>query len=123
MRTDGQVYLEASSINPVEDIRTDGFFGEVIFSPQIDQSNWYAVVLYNFVNSDIDMADYQSATLHLGYLLRRDVRLAGEYTYRFTEKENAFSQLSLDFVSGFWFSFEICRIALVELNNYLVLNS
>jgi len=101
IRTDSRVYLQPSSALPVTDIRTEGFLGEIIYSPQGDQSNWYTMGLYNYVNSDLEMANYHSATLHLGYLLRRNVRLAGEYTYQFTDADNAFSQVSLGFVSGF----------------------
>lgn len=66
------------------DIMTQGGFGEVIFSPKGDMSNWYLTGLLNYVNSDDDIIDYNSATLHAGYILRRNVRLVSEYTYQFS---------------------------------------
>jgi hypothetical protein len=38
-------------------------------------SKWYLTGLVNWVESDYDPLDYASATLHAGYLLRRNMRL------------------------------------------------
>ncbi len=40
--------------------------------------------LVNLVNSQIDDLDYQSATLHFGYLFGRNVGLVAEGTYVFS---------------------------------------
>ena len=58
-----------------EDITTDGGFAEIIYSPKGDMSKWYLTGLLNIVESDADGLDYRSATLHAGYLLRRNVRI------------------------------------------------
>ncbi|MCK7537331.1 MAG: hypothetical protein MZV63_43420 [Marinilabiliales bacterium] len=47
-----------------------GGFAEIIYAPKGDMSKWYMAGLVNLVNSQIDELDYQSATLHLGYLLQ-----------------------------------------------------
>lgn len=65
---------------PVE-IKTRGAFGELIWTPGGDSGNWYAAALLNWVDSEQDILDYQSASLHAGLLLRRNFRLVGEVTY------------------------------------------
>ena len=101
MREDDQVFESLADLEPMNDVRTRGIMGELVFSPKGDQSNWYAVGLYNYVDSDYEPADYHSATLHLGYLLRRNVRLGLEYTEIFTDPENLYGRLSLGFVAAF----------------------
>ncbi|MCU0362357.1 MAG: hypothetical protein MUE32_03280 [Bacteroidales bacterium] len=78
-RTDSQVFTGTGS-PPLTDIITDGGFAELIYSPKGDMSNWYLTGLFNWVESDLDDLDYTSATLHAGYILRRNVRLVSEYT-------------------------------------------
>lgn len=85
----------------MEDVTTNGAMAEVIFSPRGDQSNWYLLGLLNYVESDYDPADYKSATFHAGYLLRRNVRLAAEYTLDFTRDNRNINRFSLGFVSAF----------------------
>jgi hypothetical protein len=53
------------------------------------------------VESDFNLADYQSATFHAGYLLRRNVRLAAEYTLNFTRSDNPINKFSVGFISAF----------------------
>lgn len=66
--------------------KTQGAFGELIYRPDGDNSVWYAVGLFNWVDSDENSLDLKAGTLHLGYLLRRNIRIVGEYTYNFTAK-------------------------------------
>lgn len=101
LRHDDQVLTGDATNNLISDITTNGITGEVVFSPQGDKSDWFLVGLYNRVESDFDPADYHSATLHLGYLLRRNVRLGLEYTEVFTNPDDLFGRLSLGFVAGF----------------------
>lgn len=79
-RTDSYVSRE-NSLSRMEDVATEGGFAEVIYSPKGDMSNWYLTGLFNFVESDYDALDYSSATLHFGYLLRRNMRVVTEYTH------------------------------------------
>jgi len=97
-RTDSEVYLEADgSKHP--DAKTQGGFVELIYSPKGDMSKWYIDGLVNFIDSDIQELDYKSATLHAGYLLRRNVKLVSEFTYQFGDIE--YGRASVGFVSAF----------------------
>ena len=102
VRNDSEVFPAENTINTMEDITTNGMLAEAIYSPQGDQSDWYLLGMYNQVDSDFNPADYESMTFHVGYLLRRNVRLAGEYTYVMTGYEaSEFGRFSLGFVSAF----------------------
>ncbi len=101
LRKDGEVYPESTELNSIKDIHTNGVLGEVVYSPGGDESNWYAVGLYNYVESSYEPADYHSATLHLGYLVRRNIRFGAEFTQIFTDPRAQVSRFSLNFVSGF----------------------
>ena len=97
-RTDSDVYLNAEE--PMrENVLTHGGFAEVIYSPKGDMSTWYLNGLFNWVDSDLDLLDYRSATLHAGYLIRRNVRLVTEYTRVFSG--DPYGKLSAGFVSAF----------------------
>jgi hypothetical protein len=100
-RKDEHVYASLESVSPLEDLVTHGYLGEIIFSPKADESKWYALGLLNLVRSDYDPADYSSATLHAGYLLRRNVRLVSEFTWDFTRTDQNYGRASLGFVSAF----------------------
>lgn len=79
-------------------IKSDGGFAELIYTPKGDESKWYGVALYNWVNSDIKALEYQSGTLSLGYMLRRNIRLIGELTYNFKKD---YAQLAVGVISAF----------------------
>ncbi|MCU0472929.1 MAG: hypothetical protein MUC93_06130 [Bacteroidales bacterium] len=97
-RTDSDVFIESTGeVKP--DILTHGTMAEVIYSPRGDMSTWYLTGLLNWVESDFDALDYRSATLHAGYILRRNVRLVSEYTYKFSG--TSYGKLSLGFISAF----------------------
>ncbi len=96
-RTDLNIYMP-----PLADIgecNTEGGFAEIIFSPEGDKSKWYLTALGNLVSSNLDELDYKSATLHAGYLVRRNVRLVAEYT-RVIEPF-AYGKVSAGFISAF----------------------
>ncbi len=82
-RTDSDVFFPGFP-SRVETVVTSGAFAEVIYAPKGDMSKWYLTGLFNWVESDYDPLDYSSATLHAGYLLRRNMRVVGEYTQQFT---------------------------------------
>lgn len=86
---------------PDENIDTEGFLCEAVYSPQGDESKWYALGLLNIVKSDYDPADYGTLTFHAGYLLRRNIRLVSEYTWDFTDDDATYSRASLGFVAAF----------------------
>ena len=80
------------------EIKTRGAFAELIYRPNGDNSNWYAVGLYNWVESNIAALDHKSASFHLGYLLARNIRLVGEFTHNLTDK---YGVMSIGFISAF----------------------
>jgi len=51
------------------------------------------------VDSYADELDYRSATIHAGYLLRRNVRIVSEFTYKFSGA--SYGKISAGFVSAF----------------------
>lgn len=81
-----------------KDIETKGGFGELIFTPDRDNSSWYLVGLYNWVDSEDPSLVTKSGTLGIGYLLRRNVRLIGEFSNNFERK---YSQFTVGVVSAF----------------------
>ena len=80
------------------EIKTRGAFAELVYRPDGDNSDWYAVGLYNWVESNIGTLDKEAGSLHLGYLLARNIRLVSEYTYNFTEE---YGRFGLGVVSAF----------------------
>ncbi|MEX0986856.1 MAG: hypothetical protein WD052_05210 [Bacteroidales bacterium] len=98
-RTDTRSVIGTTPMITVNDVLTHGGFAEIIYAPAGDRSNWYLTALGNWVESDIEELDYKSATLHAGYLLRRNIRLVGEYTRHFGNQE--YGRASVGFVSAF----------------------
>jgi hypothetical protein len=84
--------------DPRQDIKTQGGFAELIYRPEGDESNWYLVALYNQIESDDNVLDYKTFSLHLGYLLARNIRLVGEYTH---DIKNEYGKIGLGFVTAF----------------------
>lgn len=104
-REDSEVFPfeAATTADVVNNIRTEGILAEVIYSPKADQSDWYLLGMYNKVQSDFNLADYESVTLHAGYMLRRNVRLAAEYSYVLNDPQfgEDFGKFSIGVVSAF----------------------
>jgi len=70
-----------ATILPIEKLMTRGAFAELIFLPKGDDSRWYGAGLFNWVDSDQADLRYSAATAHVGYVLRRNMRLTAETTY------------------------------------------
>lgn len=98
-RTDSEVILPGFPSGIMTDVVTTGGFTEIIYSPRGDMSKWYLTGLLNWVESDYDPLDYTSATLHAGYLLRRNLRVVGEYTYQFSGYSHG--KVSAGFITAF----------------------
>jgi len=98
-RTDSRVFMEGFPSEMMEDVETMGAFAELIFSPRGDMSKWYLTSLINWVESDYDPLDYASATLHAGYLLRRNMRVVGEFTQQFRGPD--YGKVSFGVVTAF----------------------
>ncbi|MDZ7776083.1 MAG: hypothetical protein U5L09_11055 [Bacteroidales bacterium] len=102
MRNDSEVFTHPGAANAAEDLDTEGLMTELIYSPKAENSDWYLLTMYNKVNSDFTPANYEAVTFHMGYLLRRNVRLAGEYSYVMESAEpNKYGRFSVGFVSAF----------------------
>lgn len=98
-RMDSNVYDYDSDIYST-DVKTQGGYFEAIYAHKGDMSKFYFTGLLNWVDSDLLALCYRSATLNVGYLLRRNVRLITEYTYQSTHEEN-YGKFSLGFVAAF----------------------
>ena len=80
-RKDGNPYFVEVSVpeEQTKDIITQGAFGELIFRPEGDESDWYGVALFNWIESDQTDLNLKQSGIHFGYLLRRNIRLVTEY--------------------------------------------
>ena len=98
-RNDSDPYFYGSAeVAHLEDIYTRGGFAELIYRPEGDDSKWYAVALFNWINSDQTDLDYKTLAGHVGYVFRRNIRMVAELDYDF---ENEFSTLSIGLVTAF----------------------
>lgn len=103
-RSDSKVFYPFNPAFPsmiLNDIIITGGFGEVIFSPRGDMSKWYLTGLFNWVDcsfNDFNL-DYRSATLHAGYLLRRNLRVVAEYTQQFSGDSHG--RINAGFITAF----------------------
>jgi hypothetical protein len=79
-------------------LKTRGAFAEMIYRPNGDESKWYAVGLFNWIESDQLDLNYKTLSGHLGYVLRRNIRLVGELRYDFI---NEYAQVGVGFVTAF----------------------
>jgi hypothetical protein len=99
-RDDNPFFAGYDMVSP-DKVSTRGAFAEAIFLPKGDDSKWYMVGLYNWVNSDIDELDYSSATVHYGRLLRRNIRATAEFTYVFDSIYKDHARLAFGLVTAF----------------------
>jgi hypothetical protein len=97
-------YVERKDGNPYfyytdkEVVKTRGAFGELIFRPEGDESNWYSVALFNWIESGQTDLNLKQLAIHFGYLFRRNIRLVAEYSQNFTYK---YGTVGLGFVTAF----------------------
>lgn len=82
----------------VKEIKTQGAMAELIYMPNGDDSRFYGVAVFNWIESDETWQNHRSAALHFGHVSRRNIRLVAEYGYNFTHKYPSFS---MGFVSAF----------------------
>lgn len=82
----------------VKEINTKGAMAELIYMPNGDDSRFYGVAAFNWIESDESSQNHRSAALHFGHVARRNIRLVAEYGYNFTHKYPSFN---LGFVSAF----------------------
>lgn len=92
-RNDGNPYF-----GPTIDLKTRGAFAELIYRPDGDDSKWYAVGLFNWIESDQSDLNYKTLSGHLGYLIKRNIRLVGEFSYDFKQE---YAKIGVGFVTAF----------------------
>jgi hypothetical protein len=97
-RRDDDPYFTAGN-GPV--VKTRGGFAELLFLPKGDDSRWYMVGLYNWVDSDINDLDYGSLTFHVGRMLRRNIRATAELSYVFKSSYQEHARLAFGLVTAF----------------------
>lgn len=96
-------YMERRDDNPAflllkRSFETRGTMAEAVYSPDGDKSTWYGAVLYNWVEITDQGYKYNSLTGHYTYMLARNLRLIGEYTYDIERKGN---KLTAGFIGAF----------------------
>ncbi len=96
-------FVERNDNNPLfnplkKDVKTRGAFIELILTPNGDDSKWYAVSLFNWIESDMNYLNTKQLAFNVGYLLRRNIRFTGEYSFNFNTKTG---ESSIGFVTAF----------------------
>lgn len=86
-RTDDRPLFTAATLEQ----KTTGGFAELIYRPEGDRGRWYGVAMYNWVNADDAKLDFRTASASVGYLMGRNLRLLGEYSYDLEAKANRFT--------------------------------
>jgi hypothetical protein len=99
-------YVERRDDNPwflpgIPEVATRGAFAELVYLPRGDDSPWYGAGLFNWVDSDQDELDYTAATLHGGWMLRRNFRLVAEATYAFASDQGKYPRFGIGLVTAF----------------------
>ena len=98
-RRDSNPYF--ALILPTEKVMTRGAFAELIYLPKGDDSRWYGAGLFNWVDSDLPDLRYTAATAHVGYLLRRNIRMTAEATCAFRGPYAKHLRLGTGLIFGF----------------------
>ncbi len=78
--------------------QTRGGFAELLISPNGPDSRFTGHLLYNYVDSDQSSLNYQSYTGGVSYLVSRNLRVIGEYTYI---KDSKDSKVTLGIITAF----------------------
>ena len=96
-------YLFRRDKNPTfianrKDVDTQGVVAELVLSPDMAKSRYHVTAMYNWIDSDLDDADYETGTLSLSYLVARNLRVLAEYTYDAVTYSN---RATLGLVSAF----------------------
>lgn len=84
MREDSDPYYTGEEVN----LETTGGIAEVIFAPDDKDSKFYFVGLYNWIDSDDDIYDYESIVLNVTHMIRRNIKGFVEYGYDLEREEN-----------------------------------
>jgi hypothetical protein len=96
-------YVERRDDNPgfvavKKTVETRGSMMEAVYAPDGDKSAWYGALVYNWAEINAQGYKYNALTGHYSYMLARNMRLIGEYTYDLQKKGN---KLSVGFIGAF----------------------
>jgi hypothetical protein len=97
MREDDHKYLPTSTLGDNK-IETKGAIAELVWTPKGDESKWYGVGLFNWVESDINALNYKTIAGHLGYMFKRNIRIVAEVKYDFVHE---YIQPGIGIISAF----------------------
>ncbi len=97
-RNDDNPLFQNPESEAVSKIATQGAFAELIIRPEGDDSKFYGVALFNWIESDQSDLNYKTISGHIGYLLRRNIRLTAEINYDINKK---YSRFGVGFISTF----------------------
>ncbi len=89
-RNDNNPYFLYNQTDPIPEIATRGAFAEMIYRPNGDDSKWYAVGLFNWIESDQTDLNYKTLSGHLGYVFKRNIRMVAEVNYDFNQEFTTF---------------------------------
>jgi hypothetical protein len=89
------------TVPAIADIRTRGGLVELIYTPGGDDTTWFVVGLYNWVDSDLQELKYESAAFHVGYLVRRNIRLMAEVNYIPKSIFGKYTRAMVGLIAGF----------------------
>ena len=100
----GVQYMHRTDMNPfflgsgASTIKSQGGFAQLMFAPDLDRSDWYVFLLYNKIESDVASLNYHTMTGNFSYLLARNFKLMGEYTYDLEQEQH---RVTVGFVTAF----------------------
>lgn len=85
------LFYSNAEVGHITDIATRGAFAEMIYRPNGDDSKWYAVGLFNWIDSEFTDLNYKTLSAHIGYVFRRNIRMIVETNYDFKKEFATFS--------------------------------
>lgn len=85
MRSDGDPFFSGRAAGDTE---TSGGLVEVVYGPKGTDSDHYFIFLYNKIDSDLDVHDYETAAFNASYMILRNMRLFGEYMRDIEREDN-----------------------------------
>lgn len=99
-------YVERRDDNPsflfqAAEVATRGAFAELVYLPRGDDSPWYGAGIFNWIDSDQEDLRYAAASLHGGWMLRRNFRLVAEATYAFKSDKGEYPRFGVGLVTAF----------------------
>ena len=92
------LFYSSAEVGHIINIATRGAFAEMVYRPNGDDSKWYAVGLFNWIESDFSDLNYKTLSGHLGYVFRRNIRMVAEVNYDFSHE---YAKFGVGFISAF----------------------